>query len=257
MEQLSNKKSTKINGNAIRAWGFLFLAAGVIGRGVIQTHILQLGNMSAQQLLEVMGSSESVMTLVTASLVLQAVETCAVPIFVLLLVEGVRHTSDLKAYMLRVAGVAVLSEIPYNLAMSGKLLAFDSRNPVFGMLLCQVMLWFFRQYAGNSLKHVLIKALVIVAAVIWCQMLGVEFGACLVLIAAVLWALRDKAVYRNLAGTTVAIVCSAISPFFLAAPMGFMAVHFYDGEKSTNSRKVNYLAYPVMLLIAALVGMLL
>lgn len=257
MERLSNKKSTSINGNAIRAWGFLFLAAGVIGRGIIQSHILGLGQMSTQQLLEVMSSSESAMTLVTASLILQAVETCAAPIFVLLLVEGVQHTSDLKAYMLRVAAVAVLSEIPYNLAMSGKLLAFDSRNPVFGMLLCQVMLWFFRQYAGKSLKHILIKTAVIAAAVIWCQMLSIEFGACLVLMAAVLWALRDKAIYRNLAGTTTAIVCSMISPFFLAAPMGFMAVHFYNGEKSTNSRYVNYLAYPAMLLIAAVTAMIL
>lgn len=257
MERLGNKKSSSINGNAIRAWGFLFLAAGVIGRGIIQCHLLGISQMSAQQLLEVMSGSESAMTLVTASLVLQAVETCAAPIFVLLLVDGIQHTSDLKAYMLRVAAVALLSEIPYNLAISGKLLSFDSRNPVFGMLLCQMMLWFFQHYSGKGAQNILIKFAVTAAAVIWCQMLHIEFGSCLILMAAVLWLLRDKPIYRNLAGTTIAIVCSMISPFFLAAPMGFMAVHFYNGEKSTNSRYINYLAYPAMLLLAAVTALVL
>ena len=54
-----------------------------------------------------------------------------------------------------------------------------------------------------------------------------------------------------------AVVCTMITPFYLAAPMGFLAVHFYNGEENTNSRLVNYLAYPAILLVTALVGILL
>ena len=255
MERLSNRKTTEINNNALRAWGLLFLAAGVIGRGIIQTHILGIGQVSTAQLLEVISASETAMTLTTLSLVLQAVETCAVPVFTLLLVEGVRHTSDFKAYFLRIAGLALLSEIPYNLALGGKLLVWNSRNPVFGLVLCMVLLFFFRRYAGTTFQNILIKVIVTIAAVIWCQMLKIDTGACMVLVTATLWALREKPLYRNIAGATVCIVCSLISPFFIAAPMGFLAAHFYNGEKSTNSRTVNYLAYPAILLAAGLIGM--
>lgn len=257
MERLSNKKSHGMNGNALRTWGLLFLAAGVIGRGVIQHHLLGIGQLNTQQLLEAMGASEMAMTLATLSLVLQAMETCAVPIYALLLVTGVEHTSDFKAYFLRITGLALLSEIPYNLALSGRLFAFDSRNPVFGLVLCLVMLYFYKRYAGSRLKNVLIKIMVAAAAVVWCQMLKIDFGACMVLVVTALWAMRDKTLYRNFLGASAAIVCSAFSPFYLAAPMGFLALHFYNGEESTNSRKINYLAYPAILLLAGLVGLFL
>lgn len=257
MERLVRRRKHEINGNALRTWGLLFLAAGIAGRGIIQTHMLGVGQASTQQLLQIMGSSDMAMTLTTLSLVLQALETCAVPIFALFLVDGVQHTSDFKAYFLRVAGLALLSEIPFNLAMGGKLLALGSRNPVFGLVLCLVLLSFYRYYSASKFQNILIKAVVTVAAVLWCEMLKIDSGSPLVLMTAVMWGLRSKPLYRNFIGATVAIVCTLISPFYLVAPMGFLAVHFYDGEKSTTSRRVKYLAYPAMLLAAGLVGMIL
>ena len=257
MERLTYEKKRGINGNALRTWALLFAAAGIIGRGVIQTHMLGIGTVSTQQLLEIMGSSPDMMTLATASIVMQALETCAVPIFALLLVEGVMHTSDFKAYALRVAGTAVLAEIPYNLAMGGKLLDLSSRNPMFSVLMCMAVLHFFRLYNQSGMKNVLIRIAVVAAGIIWCAMLKIEFGLPMILIVVVMWALRSKPMYRNFAGAAAAMVCTVYSPFFLASPMGFMAVHFYNEEPSTNSRRMNYLAYPGILLISAVVGLFL
>lgn len=257
MERLTKRKNNGINGNALRTWGLVFLAAGVIGRGVLQAHLLGIGKLSGQQLLDVMGASSEAMAFVTASLVMQAIETCAVPVFAFLLVQGVVHTSDFKAYLTRVAGLALLTEIPYNLAMNAKLFAFSSRNPVFGLLLCMVMLWFFRRYSAKGIQNTLIKIAVTAAAMVWANMLKIDNGASLVLTVAVLWAFRGNPLYRNIAGAVATILCCAISPFFLAAPMGFMVLHFYNDEKGTTSRRINYLAYPVILVAAAAVGMLL
>lgn len=258
MERLvGNRKKSGINGNALRTWGFVFLAAGVIGRGVIQAHMLGIRQASAQQLLQVLGASPNNMALATLSIVLQAMETCAVPIFSLMLVEGMTHTSDLKAYFLRVAGLALASEIPYNLALSAKLMDFGSRNPVFGVLLCMVMLYFYSRYAEKKITNSLLRILLAFVTILWCQMLKVDHGAAMVLITAVLWAFRGNTLYRNFSGAAAAMVCTAFSPFFLAAPMGFLAVHSYDGEKSTNSRRVNYLAYPGILLLGVAFGVLL
>jgi len=254
VERLTYRRNTGINGNALRAWALLFLAIGVIGRGVIQHHMLGAGQVSTQELLEIMRKSSSAMTMATVSLVFQALETCAVPIFALLIVEGGQHTSDFKAYFLRVAGLALICEIPHNLAFGSNFIHLPSRNPVFGVLLSLITLYFYRQYAGRELKNILIRVVVAVAGVIWCQMLKIEFGACLVLIVSVLWAFRGKPLFRNLAGAVVTVVCSVFSPFFLAAPMGFLAAFFYNEEKGTTSRVMNYLAYPIILVVAAVVG---
>lgn len=255
MERLGKqKKAFEINGNALRTWGLLFLAAGVIGRGIIQNHLLGIGQISTAQLLELMNASETNMTLVTSSLIFQAMETCAVPIFALLLVEGFLHTSDFKAYLFRVLKLGVLAEIPYNLLMGS---ALSSRNPVFGIAFGLFLLYFYQLYAEKSMKNTLIKLLVTAAAVVWCEMLRIEFGSALVLITAGFWPFRAKPLYRNLTGAAMSMVCTMISPFFMAAPMSFLAIHFYNGEESTNSRKINYLAYPAMLLIAWAVTMVL
>lgn len=257
MERLTNRKKRGINGNVLRTWGLVFLAAGVVGRGVIQNGILGVGSVSMEQLLAVISMSDQAMKIASVSLVLQAVETCAVPIFAMLLVDGMQHTKDFKSYFTRVFTLALLAEIPYNLAMSGKLLHMGSRNPVFALVLCMIMVALYGKFPAGKLFNGLIKLLITAAAIVWCEMLGIEFGSPTVLVASVMWWLRNNTLYRNFAGAAAAIVCTVFSPFFLAAPMGFMAVHFYDGEQGTSSRKVNYLAYPAMLIAAAVLGIIL
>ena len=257
MERLGNNKKTGINGNALRTWGLLFLAAGVIGRGIIQAHMLGIAGVSGQQMLEALSASDQAMTMATVSIALQALECCAVPIFALLLVNGMVHTSDVKAYFLRVAGLALICEIPYNLAMQAKFFALSSRNPVFGIVICMIMLCVYRYYSQKKAANIFVKLLVTVAALAWCEMLKIDAGSPMVILTAVLWAYRNKPLYRNFAGAAAAIACSVISPYYLASPMGFMAIHFYNEEKGTNSRQVNYLAYPAILLAATAMGILL
>ncbi len=257
MDQIGRKKKRAINGNALRTWALLFAAAGIIGRGLIQNHMLGVGQLTTQQLLDVMGSSQQAMTLVTCSLVLQALETCALPLYALMLVEGVQNTSSFPAYFKRVFTLAVLCELPYNLAMNGSVLFFGSRNPVFAPVMCFAMLYLFSRFPEGKKVNGLIKVVITVAAIIWCEMLKIEYGSATVLITATMWAFRKNSLYRNFAGAAAAIVCTVMSMYFLAAPMAFMIIHGYDGEESTNSRKVNYLAYPVILLAAAVAGLIL
>lgn len=254
MERIQNRKNNGFHSGNLRTWGVLFLAAGIVGRSILQNRLLGMGSINAQQLLEVMNSSESAMLYATLALVLQAIETCAVPIFAFLLVEGYQHTSNYKNYLLRVLGAAVLSELPYNLAMSGKLIDLSSRNPVFGVALALIVLYFYNLYSEKGMKNTLIKAAVTLAAVVWVFMLSIEYGECTVLIAATLWAFRKKPSMRNVAGASVTIACSLTSMFFIAAPMSFLIIHGYNGEEGQENRLVKYLAYPAILLIVGVAG---
>lgn len=250
MERLSNtRQSSGFSCRGLRIWGLLLTLCGIIGRGLLQNRILGLGDATVQQTLEVLDASGGAMTIATISLVLQMLETCAVPIFAWLLVTGARHTSDMKKYLLRVAALALVSEIPYDLAMSGNVFDISAQNPVFGLALALVMLMFFRYYEGKGLKPVLIKLLVTVVSVLWAVMLKIDSGICVVVIVAALWLTRNKPMMQNLFGAAAAMLCSAVSIFYMAAPMVFLAIHFCNGEKGENeNRLINYLAYPVMLL---------
>ena len=105
------------------------------------------------------------------------------------------------------------------------------------------------------MQNTMIKLMVTLAAIIWTAMLSIDTGICIVFIVAVVWRFRHNTLYQNLSGATASMICSLASPFFMAAPMGFLVVHFYNGEKGAENRLVNYLAYPVILLVVALVGM--
>lgn len=254
MERIQTKRHNGITSNGLHTWGMLFVALGVVGRSIFQNQLLGLGNISTAELLAAMDASESVMTYATLGLVLQAMETCAVPIFAYLLVEGRMHTSNFWKYGLRVLGLAALSEIPYNLAMSSKLFDFSTRNPVFGLVLAMVVMHFFSLYEDKSWKNRAIKAVIVIAAVLWCSMLRIEYGGCMVIVTMVMWACREKPLMRNMAGATGAIVCMLYSPLFMLAPMGMVAVHFYNGEEGQDNRLVNYLAYPALLVAVTLIG---
>jgi len=254
MNKLSTNSPRGVTRQGLRIWALLFIVLGTAGQSILQNAMLGVNSTSPQELLTLMENPDN-MAMATIAIVLQFVLACAIPIFSFLLVEGVVHTSSMKKYFLRVAGVALLSEIPFNLAMSGKWLDLDSRNPVFGILLALVMLYIYRYYAGFSVKNVLIKVLVLIVAIIWVEMLRIHEGAAVAVMVSVLWALRNKRSYQVLAGCAAMFVCTIFSLFYLVAPLMFMMVHFYNGEPGEDNKLMNYLAYPAILLVIGLAGM--
>lgn len=249
-ERLGPTRPSGLHAGSLRAWGMLFAIAGIVSRSILQNKMLGVGLRSMQELMEMMQADQSVMAIATVALILQAVETVAVPIFAFLLAEGFIHTSDWKKYFARVAGLAVLTEIPYDLAMNGKVLEFGSQNPVFGLVLCMILLYFFRRFAGKKLVCVIMT----LAGLVWCLMLKVEHGIPMMLMICVIHLFRNKRMFMGFSGMAAAALCTGISPFYLAAPMGFLAIHFYNGEPGNSSRLVNYLFYPVTLLVIGLIA---
>ena len=255
MERLGNHyKKTGISIHALRIWGLMFLAAGIIGRGVLQNHILGFTGLNTQQMLEIMASSETAMNYATLSIALQALETCAAPIFAVLLVEGVMRTTDFDKYFTRILGIGLITEIPYNLCMGKGLLDFSTRNPMLILALGLLVVFFYQRYSSRGFKNAMIKVIVTIAALLWMNMLKVDFGTPVIIILVVLWALRAKPMYRNFAGASAAIACSLFSPFFLASPMSFLAIHMCNWEECEENRTVNYFSYPAVLLLAFIVG---
>lgn len=255
MSLVRNNKG--FSSSALRILGILCLVLGVLGKCLIQNRMLGMANTTTSQLLALLDQQPELMSAAAAALVLQMIYGCAVPVFAFLLVEGFCHTGNYRKYLLRVLVIAAVSELPYNLAMGGGLLVTDSRNGVFALAIGLVVLYFYRRYHEKSGRNFGIKALVTVAAVLWIGMLRVDDGLATLLLICVVWALRSKPNFRTLGGCVAAIGCTLISPYYALAPLSFIATHFYNEEKGSANRILSYLAYPAILLAAAVAARLL
>ena len=248
--RLSGRRPPKgRNAAALRNWGIIFLTIGVAGRVLLQKGLLGIGSITSEELLVAMQADPTVMTIATVALVCQLIETCAAPMFAFLLVEGFQRTSSFEKYLLRVAGVALVSELPYNLAFSGSLFDLNSRNPVFALVICLVMLYFFNKYQEKSVKNIAMKALIAAASFLWCLMLHIDQGICLVIMVGFLWVVRNKSNMRALFGFCSAMVCTLFDMFYMGSCMAFIFLHRYDEERGDQNRVFNYAFYPVMLLL--------
>lgn len=254
MERLRTERPKGLTRAGLRKWGMLLVVLGVFGRSILQARFLGTTDMTSEQLLESLSQAPNAMLFATFAIVLQFVESCATPVFCLLLAEGVANTSDSTKYLLRVTGVALISEIPYNFAMSAKLFDFGSRNPVFGIAMSLLLLYLYERFGEKKLTNGLLKVLFTLAAFVWCIILKIESGVCCVVITLAFWLLRNKPLIRNLAAGAAAMACCLFSLYYLAAPMGMLLLHFYNGEEGEENRIVAYLFYPVTLLVCGIAG---
>lgn len=232
----------RLSGTALHTFGLVCLLFGAAG-AVIQ-RFLGVGDITNTQLLEMMSASDGTMHLVTAALICQVLEICAVPVFSFLLAEGAVHTSDFGRYFLRVLALAVVCQVI-------RLLSGLGQEPAFGLVMSLVMLYFFRRFREKRVSHITVKVLAIVGTFLWSNILGIEYGGVCVILTAVAWWLRDKLWFRAFGGCMAAICCSVFSPLYMASPIAYLVICFYSGQRGQGSRIVRYLAYPATVVVAA------
>ena len=251
MERLVERRPSGLTAEGICKWGIVFMLSGILSRAVLQNFILGMAEGNSAQLMALFESNPDMMGVAAGALVLQALETCAIPIFCFLLVEGFLAAEDFKGYFMKILSVALVSEIPYNLAMDGKILDFSTRNPVFALVIGLAMLHFFRRFEEKGAKNLLTKLAVVVAALVWGLMLSVEHGTAIMIMIGMLWLARNKPNMRTLYGCIGSGICCAFSVFYMVFPMGMMVLHFYNGEPGEKNPWLRYWAYPVLLTVFA------
>ena len=90
--------------------------------------------------------------------ILRLIGRIAFPIFTYTLVEGFIHTHNVKKYMMRMGILAFISEIPFDLAFTGKVLEFGHQNVFFSLFLGLLMLYLMTKAPNElcSLLYVLV-----------------------------------------------------------------------------------------------------
>lgn len=240
------------------AWliGTFIVILGMIGRGILQNRILGVNTNDAQQLLAVLELSGG-MAAASVAILLEAMESCAAPIFAILLVDGFQKSKNSRNYLLRILVVALVSEIPYDYAMTGRFLNFSVQNPMFSLVLALILLLFYNYYGAPSVKNTLIKLIVTVTAFLWVLLLRIEYGTIMLAIVAALWLFRNYPTLRFIPAATAAIVCCVGRPLYMFSPFGFILVYFYNGEEGNLNRELRYAIFPIALVLIGLAGALL
>ena len=258
MERLNKPTQSGLSTQALRVWGYVFLVLGMIGRGIFANRLLNINDLTSQQLLEQFEQNQMAMVYTVIALIMQALETCAVPIFAVLIVEKCRKSQELRPILFRLLGLAVISQLPYNFLMYGNWLYFGSLNPVCGLVFGVAMLYFYRRYAAKTFRDIAFRVVVTVAAILWSLMLNIDLGVCSIVLICVCWFVQKPAM-RNMGGAVAAVACSLFSMFYVRAPMGFLPVHLYRGPEEDEEPQGlrDWIAYPVLLLATTIVGFLL
>lgn len=233
--------------NTLKFIGLMLVMVGTVGSAIL-SNILGIDEYSTSTLLDALISDDKIMTLTTWIVMCMGVCNLAIPIYAFLTIQGYKRTSSRKKYVFKVALLALVTELPYNFAISGNLLYNKSQNPVFGILLILIMLYFLDYFEKiNKIKGILLKILIVVVTMLWARLFNVEKGLVLVLVTAVLW------IFEGGGGLTTFLAVIA-SLFQFPAPIGLLFNHFYNGEKGKVNRIWYYIAVPVQYLILGIIG---
>ena len=175
----------------------------------------------------------------------------AFPIFCFLLIEGFSHTRDVKRYAVRLSLFALISEIPFDLAFSSKVLEFEYQNVFFTLAIGLVTVMLYKQVEEKRFQNLVIKwilqILVGLGGACVAEFLRTDYGMLGVLVILLFYILRQNRFYQIAAGCILFMDN-------VTALLAFIPVAFYNGTRGLRVKWLFYIFYPAHLLLLYMVS---
>ena len=132
---MENKKG--ISGSTLKMIAIVTMVIDHIGAAVLARLLMvnglgELDQTNADAIMQWLSANGALYWTYT---IMRMIGRVAFPIFCFLLVEGFLHTHDVKKYAMRLGLFALLSEIPFDLAFSSKILEFNYQNVFFTLFI--------------------------------------------------------------------------------------------------------------------------
>lgn len=175
----------------------------------------------------------------------------AFPIFLFLLIQGFHHTHNLKKYIGRMALFAIISEVPFDMALKNSTVDWYFQNVYFELTLILIMFYFVNEIEKKYKKNqvFLLKILIVVATAIISELIHADYGMFGVLAAFIMFTLNRTDKQRALSIFPAFAFEMQLPMVFLASPL----IYFYNGKKGLNLKYVFYAFYPLHLLLIAFI----
>lgn len=176
----------------------------------------------------------------------------AFPLFCFFLVEGFFHTRDSFLYLARLMCFALLSEIPFDLAVSGKVVSWQNQNVFFTLALGLGMMMVLKAVTNAQREKAclypyinLFHALVIIAFVAVAGLIKCDYTGYGILLIGIFYYTKNRRIVACIAG----YLSFLWEPFCLPA---FLLIPFYNGKRGKQMKYLFYAFYPLHLLVIVL-----
>lgn len=193
--------------------------------------------------------------------ILRCVGRLAFPLFAFMAVEGYLHTRSLKKYLLRLLMLAVISEVPFDLLVSGSVFDPMHQNVIWTIILGLCCIRAFENISADLKK--MLSAVVIIASLAAAIIASVDYSSAGVLTLLAFYAFRGNTVRcRLMQLLSLAFINLVLLggiefafPYQALAVLSLPIIWLYDGSQGPHNgfiKTANYLFYPAHMLILAL-----
>jgi len=247
IETKPKRKHIEVTAKVMKIYSAITLGMYLLAESVFMRGILHSDAYSSAEFQTLLSENPDVMSTATFASILEILGGLCIPVLAFLLVEGFMHTGSFTGYLKRILLFAVISVVPYSLAMSGKVFDSADTNLFVSLAIALVMLYGLRliQTRTNKIVRILLSAVIIFAAVLWTLLFNSQFGMVIVLLCAVYYLLYDNK------GLKVLLGC-AVSAAYVSAMFSGYLLWGYSGKREENTNKyLWYALYPVTLLVFA------
>lgn len=165
------------------------------------------------------------------------------PIFAFLLAEGFYRTKNIKKYLFRMGIFALISEVPFDLALKDGIVDMSSQNVYFTLFLGLLMLYLIKWTNAPYLKVIIIVSVMAIAQQIHCDY---RYPGIWMILSFAL--LRDLPMFKNLniISANVRLFATKIQ---VAGALALIPIGLYNGKKGPSWKYFFYAFYPVHLLM--------
>ncbi|WP_077612982.1 TraX family protein [Clostridium sp. Marseille-P2415] len=241
MNEPMSSRTKGITGNTLKMIAIISMLIDHTGVAIIENGILKYQNNSLA--FAILSTPEGKMWSM-ADLVLRTMGRLAFPIFCFLLVEGFCHTKDVKKYGARLLVFALISEIPFDLALFDKWFNPGYQNVYFTLFLGLWVLYWYRKTMGQPVK----QSLVILAGCGASILLKCDYNIIGIVMILLFYVFYENKRLQTLFGGVMAAVESL--ECFGAAMLALIPIRMYNGTRGKKNLKYFfYWFYPVHLLL--------
>lgn len=235
------EKKKGLTGSTLKWIAILVMMLDHAGAGLIENQLL---NVWENSVLGNVLSEEQWMYWLGIDGILRSIGRLAFPIFCFLLVEGFHYTSNRKRYVVQMLLFALISELPFDYALFGGV-TWQYQNVFFTLGIAVLAIWGI-DYGNQHQK----PALCILSALAGCVAAGLlhtDYGTFGVFFVIILYLLRDRKLLQCIVGAVCVL-------WEVTAPLAFVLIWFYNGERGRQMKKFFYWFYPVHLALIWLLG---
>jgi hypothetical protein len=172
------------------------------------------------------------------------------PIYCFLIVEGFYHTKNLRKYILNCLIFALISEIPFDMAIYGKPIYIYYQNVYFTLVLGLIAIGILDRFKYKyDIKHLFYRLVIIAVFAGLGQVLEVDYHWRGILFIVMFYYCHDIEKWRR------NIIGIAAFAYEITAPLAFIPIQLYNGQRGRQSKYLFYAIYPVHLLIFGIIHM--